>query len=67
LPVCGDGIVQASMEECDDGNTLDRDQCNSDCRINVCGDGVIGPGEQCDDGNGVGGDGCSNACTLNAG
>jgi cysteine-rich repeat protein len=32
------------------------------CRPEVCGDGVIDPGEACDDGNTVSGDGCSAHC-----
>ncbi|MCY1056499.1 DUF4215 domain-containing protein [Nannocystis sp. SCPEA4] len=32
LPVCGDGFVQpGSGETCDDGNTVDRDACPSNC------------------------------------
>lgn len=32
---CGDGIVQASHEQCDDGNSVDDDGCNNDCTICV--------------------------------
>lgn len=28
---CGDGIKQSPQEECDDGNNLDDDGCNTDC------------------------------------
>jgi cysteine-rich repeat protein len=60
---CGDGIVQASIEECDDGNSDNGDGCDSACAIEsvndastddsfVCGDGIISPelGEDCDNG-----------------
>ncbi len=29
---------------------------------NVCGNGIVDPGEQCDDGNNISGDGCSATC-----
>src|SRR5690606_8308287 len=28
---CGDGLVQAGVEACDDGNNADGDGCNADC------------------------------------
>ncbi len=39
---CGDGIVDPG-EQCDDGNLIDGDGCNSDCSIEECGpcDGKI--------------------------
>ncbi|MBT7902584.1 DUF4215 domain-containing protein [Candidatus Woesearchaeota archaeon] len=55
-------------EECDDGNLIDGDGCNSKCQKEKpkveCGNGIIETGEECDDGNKVGGDGCSAKCTL---
>ncbi len=39
-PRCGDRIVQ-SGEQCDDGNTTDRDACTTLCRNAQCGDGVV--------------------------
>ncbi|MCH2108718.1 MAG: DUF4215 domain-containing protein [Polyangiaceae bacterium] len=30
---CGDGILLGDLEECDDGNLLDGDGCNSSCQI----------------------------------
>ena len=30
----------------------------------VCGDGIIDPGEECDDGNNMNGDGCTAACLI---
>jgi cysteine-rich repeat protein len=50
-------------EQCDDGNLIDNDGCDSNCRVSdVCGNGIISAGEQCDDGNVFNGDGCSSAC-----
>ncbi len=51
---CGDGVVYAGVEQCDGGAG-----CSSTCRFQVCGNGIIDPGEQCDDGNVLNGDGCS--------
>ncbi|MBN1205896.1 MAG: DUF4215 domain-containing protein [Myxococcaceae bacterium] len=64
-PSCGDGIVQASVNEaCDDGNILSGDGCNADCRSNEqCGNNIVDIGEVCDDGNSVSGDRtCSADC-----
>ncbi|MCA9709851.1 MAG: DUF4215 domain-containing protein, partial [Myxococcales bacterium] len=33
-PVCGNGILE-SIEECDDGNMVDGDGCDSDCTLNL--------------------------------
>ena len=30
--LCGDGL-KVETEECDDGNTVDRDGCSSSCKI----------------------------------
>jgi cysteine-rich repeat protein len=73
-PSCGDAVVdflQATVEECDDGNTADGDGCSGSCLIEApvtCGDGNldIANGEQCDDGNTTAGDGCSPACLIEA-
>ncbi|MDQ3366848.1 MAG: DUF4215 domain-containing protein [Myxococcota bacterium] len=59
--ICGDGVVEAG-EQCDDGNTLDSDGCDSVCRIPGCGDGITNFAEACDDGNDVEGDGCDTNC-----
>lgn len=32
---CGDGIVQGSIEDCDDGNTADGDACPANCQIYI--------------------------------
>lgn len=31
IGACGDGTVQAALEECDDGNMVDIDQCTNGC------------------------------------
>ena len=65
LPMCGDGVVQAAWEECDDGNTDDTDGCTNSCKLGSCGDGNVQPGvEECDDGNDDDTDACTNSCTL---
>ena len=33
---CGDGKVNTSSEQCDDGNTINGDGCSSSCRIDTC-------------------------------
>ncbi len=53
---CGDGIVNGT-EECEDGNYVDGDGCNSICMFEVCGNGIVDFGEECD-----GGAGCSSSC-----
>jgi len=59
---CGDGAVDIG-EACDDGNTLDSDECVSGCVKASCGDGFVHGGvEACDDGNTVDGDGCNADC-----
>ena len=66
---CGDGIVridiapgQLGYESCDDGNTLESDECVA-CVTARCGDGVVQDlVEQCDDGNSTDDDACTNAC-----
>lgn len=50
---CGDGLVHAPVEECDDGDANSdtaRDACRTSCRRANCGDGVLDSGEVCDDG-----------------
>jgi cysteine-rich repeat protein len=66
VPSCGDGSLDSSLEECDDGNLEEGDGCSSWCEIEACdpecGDGNLDEGEECDDGNAVNGDGCSYLC-----
>ena len=61
---CGDGQVQAGVEDCDDANQDESDICLDTCVLASCGDGFVGPGEVCDDANQVNEDMCTNACAL---
>jgi fibro-slime domain-containing protein len=72
-PRCGDGVVEAGVEQCDNGANLDgylvSDQaCAPGCLTPArCGDGVIDAlfGELCDDGvNDDAYGGCSPECVL---
>ncbi len=60
---CGDGTTDTS-EQCDDGNTVNTDDCRNDCTLPRCGDGVKDPNEECDDGNLIDEDGCSATCSV---
>ncbi len=64
---CGDGQIDAG-EECDDGNDVNEDRCLNDCRLNVCGDGILNGGyEECDNGtlnSESDADSCRTDCTL---
>jgi cysteine-rich repeat protein len=68
--ICGNGTVEGD-EVCDDGNTVDGDQCSADCSSGDsqgregCGNGTVEAGETCDDGNQIAGDGCSGDCSSN--
>ena len=79
--VCGDGVLQAIGEECDDKNTTAGDGCSPTCTVEAgyvcpvpgamcraaaCGDGVVAGLELCDDGNTMPGDGCTETCTFEA-
>lgn len=68
-PTCGDGVVDAPFEACDDGddNAMSPGACRPDCSLATCGDGVADPDEACDDGNLWGGDGCSPDCLIESG
>jgi cysteine-rich repeat protein len=65
IALCGDGVVQAGVESCDDGNVDDGDGCSATCFLETCGDGVLDDGEECDDGNMAGDDACTSLC-MNA-
>ena len=68
---CGNGVLD-SGEECDDGNLINTDDCSANCKINVCGDGIVDSTgithhETCDPGsNGVAVEtaGCNIDCTT---
>ncbi len=61
---CGDGIVNQSGEQCDDGNKVNGDGCDNNCTPTRCGNGIVTAGEECDDGNAASGDGCDANCTV---
>ena len=60
---CGNGAIDGG-EVCDDGNRVDGDGCDSNCRPTGCGNGVVTAGEGCDDGNLLPGDGCTPLCIV---
>ena len=67
---CGDGVVHAQCEQCDDGagnSDTAPDACRTSCLASSCGDGVLDGGEECDDGNLASCDGCSATCVVEAG
>jgi cysteine-rich repeat protein len=46
--ICGDGKVEESVEDCDDGNTENDDSC-VECKKAICGDNHAWKGiEECD-------------------
>jgi cysteine-rich repeat protein len=48
--VCGNGLVEG-LEACDDGNTVDADDCRNDCTLPACCTIRPIPAAQCNDGN----------------
>jgi cysteine-rich repeat protein len=65
LAACGDGVIWADEEACDDGDKSDDDACTHLCKVAACGDGILSaPKEQCDDGNDVDTDGCTSGCIV---
>lgn len=50
-PMCGDGILKQSDEECDEGADNGGDACSQQCHLRYCGDGYLSPGEECDNGD----------------
>lgn len=62
LAVCGDGLVEAGPEDCDDAG--ESAVCNADCTAASCGDGVLNAaaGESCD-GDAIA-QGTCDACVL---
>ncbi|MBI5504980.1 MAG: DUF4215 domain-containing protein [Deltaproteobacteria bacterium] len=61
---CGDAVLDAASEACDDANAVDGDGCDSNCTLTACGNAVATAGEECDDANVTNGDGCDTNCTL---
>jgi len=60
---CGDDDLEVG-EQCDDGNRLDDDGCDSNCTLTACGNGVPTSTEECDDANIVDEDLCLLDCRL---
>ncbi len=62
---CGDGFIQANVEQCDDANMIDTNACTATCVPAKCGDGFVQAGvEGCDDANMVDTDACLNGCVA---
>ena len=70
---CGDRIINGN-EDCDDGNNVENDLCNNECKLTSCGDGSLqnpngfGINENCDSdsrlcSNGVSYQSCNLACS----
>jgi cysteine-rich repeat protein len=64
LPRCGDELTHGGHEQCDDGNDVDGDGCDTNCTITGCGNGIVTGDEPCDDGNAIEGDGCDTNCNV---
>jgi cysteine-rich repeat protein len=66
--VCGDAILQTSVEECDDGDGDNTDSCVEGCKFATCGDGFVRQGaEACDmgaDNDDQAYGGCTKTCTF---
>jgi cysteine-rich repeat protein len=75
LAACGDEVVAAGIEQCEDGNTTSGDGCSDSCLWegasdqwgSLCGNNVTEYGESCDDGDTESGDGCSDICLIESG
>lgn len=75
---CGNGVLEEA-EACDDGNQINQDGCDAQCRVEsgwnctaalchpICGDGRIVGLEPCDDGNLTAQDGCDAECRVEPG
>jgi cysteine-rich repeat protein len=77
--VCGDARVDTYTddqkkadptlvdEECDDGNTVDTDNCTNSCKLPKCGDGILQAAtnnEQCEDTDWGAADRCPQPCAA---
>ncbi len=45
-PYCGDGVVNQPSEECDDGNNVSGDGCDSNCKVEVTSPPIVAGGKQ---------------------
>jgi hypothetical protein len=50
--------LNPACEECDDGNLIDDDGCDSNCTYTACGNGIKTSDEECD-GSDLGGADCT--------
>ena len=50
-------------EECDDGNEVENDYCDTNCDL-TCGNGNVDMYEDCDDGDNDDNDECPNNCKF---
>jgi cysteine-rich repeat protein len=66
--VCGNGVADfeetgdLNDDDCDDGNLVDADGCDSNCTVTACGNGIRTTPEECDDGNRQNDDACVAGC-----
>jgi cysteine-rich repeat protein len=70
-PVCGNSIVEAPLENCDDGNVIAGDGCDDECRTEASGAWLVncsaawfGTDDGCDCGCGVPDLDCAGAVTV---
>jgi len=65
--LCGNGVLDPG-EGCEDGNTLNGDGCDANCKPTGCGNGIATSGEECDgtDANACAA-GCKADCTCASG
>ncbi|HEU5058011.1 MAG TPA: multicopper oxidase domain-containing protein [Kofleriaceae bacterium] len=66
VTTCGDGAIGRPLEDCDEGGAGETADCDEDCTVPTCGDGLVNEaaGEECDDGRQEDGDGCSADCVV---
>ena len=68
FPECGDGILELDLgEECDDGNLLDNDGCDSQCFLEVCFINPIEAAFAIQNATTINGSNIFNDCSGNAG
>jgi cysteine-rich repeat protein len=66
-PICGNAIVETG-EACDDGNTIETDDCTTACEAASCGDGFLHEDDEvCDDGNMDNTDACAMCAVAECG